>query len=325
MSKKSQLINLYTTSFSDSPQYIDNFFTQYYESKNAVSFTENGLIVSALHLLPKNLFFHGKIWRLPFMVGAATLAEFRNKGYFSKLINKTLNRLNSTNTPFVMLYPSNREVYEKLGFVNVTFCGNKTIKYDGNEAISRPIAHEEIAMFFNTYLRKRYQICQYRPLKEAQKIFERWAVEDINVKMYSLNGKSCYVAKSDREIEEVVGDVDVLNGVKEFDGQQVEDFNAFDQPYTMACLVSPYKLLKSISYTRDGDFFFKVKDDFYAPNNVSISLKIHKKSIVVTPSSKYDFVVTGQDLLRLSFGQTIADCPLNNVFKPSRAVFVDKY
>ncbi len=325
MSKKSQLVNLYATSFSDSPQYIDNFFTQYYESKNAVTYTEKGLIISALHLLPKNLFFNGRIWRLPFIVGASTLEEYRGKGYFSKLIYKTLDRLNSTNTPFVLLYPSNRELYTKLGFVDVTFCGKKTVKYDGNEAISRPFSYEEISVFFNTYLRNRYQISQYRTLKETQKITERWAVENICAKMYSLNGKSCYVAKSDTEIEEVVGDVDVLNGVKELDGQELTDFNCHDLPYTMARLVSPHKLLKSMKFTRDGEFCFKVKDDFYAPSNVSVNLKIHKNTVILNSSSKYDFVVTGQDLLRLSFGQIIEGCPLSDVINPSQAVFVDKY
>ena len=324
MSKKIQLVNLYKKSFDDSEQFINNFFTQYYISKNVVSYTDNGKVISALHLMPKNIAFHDRIWRLPFIVGAATLKEYRGQGYFKKLFKKTMLRLIETNTPFVMLYPQEREMYYKMGFIDISFAGETTLKYDGNDARRITFDAEEISNFFNEYLQSHFDFCQYRNTKEVAKITERWACEGIEPEIYERDGKICYIAMSDKEIEEVVGEVSVLNGVKKLDGKTITDFSKQDNPYVMARLVNATKLLDSIVYIADGDFKFKVVDRYMPQVEAVLSLKIKRGVPTVTTADSFDFEVSSQDLLRAAFGLP-CDCPLTEVIGAQKTVFIDKY
>ena len=57
---KSQLIDLWRTSFNDSEEFIKLFFDRVYKKENALFIEKNGKIVSALQMLPYPMSFCGK-------------------------------------------------------------------------------------------------------------------------------------------------------------------------------------------------------------------------------------------------------------------------
>lgn len=57
---KSQLIDLWRTSFNDSEEFIKLFFDRVYKKENALFIEKNGKIVSALQMLPYVMTYYGK-------------------------------------------------------------------------------------------------------------------------------------------------------------------------------------------------------------------------------------------------------------------------
>lgn len=325
MSKKDELIKLYKESFDDSPEYINNFFKQYYSKRNTRCIVDNGDLVSALYLVIKRLVFSEKILRTFFLVGVATKEKYRKKGYLKKLIRLTLDDLALMNTPFVMLYPNKREVYEKLGFVTVSQVGKYFAKYDGIDAKNRIATEEDVFEIFNKTNQKA-QIYQYRNEKDIRKIMARWAVENIVPRIFERDGKVCYVAYSDKEIEEAIGDLSVLNGVKEFDGIEFIDYFGDSEPYVMARVVSPICLLRNLNYKKvTANFSVKIVDDLYPEKESFFNIDLLNGSPQVEYSKKYEFILDCKDLTKIAFGMDVANCPLNEYVEKERVVFVDKY
>lgn len=325
MSKKKELFKLYRECFDDSFEYVKNFFSQYYTKKRTRCIISGGNIVSALYLLPKHLVFSGKIWKIFFFVAGCTKLEYRNKGYYKQLVKETIEDCAKSNAPFVLLYPTKHELYEKLGFASVSFVSSFVANYDGNDAEFKEISHKDVVELFNNFTSK-FGIAQYRTDKEIKKIVKRWAAEDIHPVLFERNGQKCYVACSKNQIEEAVGELSVLNGVKEFDTKIFIDFTKKIEPYCMARVASPVALLKSIDYAKPkGTYNFKIVDNLSQANNMIVSLFFESGKPQVQNTTKYDFIVDCRDLIKLAFGMQVPNCPINDIIKKKEVVIVDRY
>ena len=84
MYSKKDLLKIYRESFSDSEEYVENFFKRYYSHRRTVCVFADGGIVSALYLMHLNTEFYGKQIPAPLIVGAATAKPQRGKGYFKR-------------------------------------------------------------------------------------------------------------------------------------------------------------------------------------------------------------------------------------------------
>ena len=67
---KSQLIDLWRTSFNDSEEFIKLFFDRVYKKENALFIEKNGKIVSALQMLPYVMTYYGKEISVNYIYGA---------------------------------------------------------------------------------------------------------------------------------------------------------------------------------------------------------------------------------------------------------------
>ena len=83
---KSQLIDLWRTSFNDSEEFIKLFFDRVYKKENALFIEKNGKIVSALQMLPYPMSFCGKQVATSYISGACTHPDFRNRGVMRQLL-----------------------------------------------------------------------------------------------------------------------------------------------------------------------------------------------------------------------------------------------
>ena len=85
---KSQLIDLWRTSFNDSEEFIKLFFDRVYKKENALFIEKNGKIVSALQMLPYVMTYYGKEISVNYIYGACTLPSERGQGLMRQLIQK---------------------------------------------------------------------------------------------------------------------------------------------------------------------------------------------------------------------------------------------
>lgn len=325
MSKKKELVNLYQESFDDTPEYVKNFFAHYYTKQRAKCIVENGVIVSSLYLLPKHIRFSNKVLKVFFIVAGSTRKEYRNKGYYKRLLRKTVEDCAERNAPFVLLYPTSHQLYEQSGFATVSMVSQFVAHYDGYDATLVEATSQDLLDIFNDYL-DFDGIRQFRTHKEIKKLIKRWASEDILPECYERGGRRCYVACSSSEIEEAIGDLTVLNGVKKFDAKQFVDYFGDSVPYVMARMASPVALLKSIEYNKiSGRYCFKIIDDLCPSNNVVLSICFENKKLKIDFATRYDFEINCQDLIRLAFGANLPDCPLNEIIKKKEVVIIDKY
>ena len=96
---KSQLIDLWRTSFNDSEEFIKLFFDRVYKKENALFIEKNGKIVSALQMLPYVMTYYGKEISVNYIYGACTLPSERGQGLMRQLIQKAFEVMESRKVP----------------------------------------------------------------------------------------------------------------------------------------------------------------------------------------------------------------------------------
>lgn len=109
--------------FGDSEEFIEQFLVSCYAPENLFTHSENGRVVSMVHLLP---FRTPDGQRIDYLYGVATKPEWRGQGFASELILRALRRAESESRA-VILIPSGEDVkpfYKALGFVD---CGTKLL------------------------------------------------------------------------------------------------------------------------------------------------------------------------------------------------------
>ncbi|MFA6689300.1 MAG: GNAT family N-acetyltransferase [Sphaerochaetaceae bacterium] len=110
---REELQELWGLVFDEEPGFLDMFFSLRFDPSHVFLIEEDGRIVSALHALPSRfLRADGDTSDATNIVGAATLAQYRRRGYMEAL----LKHVRKSGTTPVLLYPAVRAYYEKNGF-----------------------------------------------------------------------------------------------------------------------------------------------------------------------------------------------------------------
>lgn len=81
-----QLAELWRTVFGDGKREVALFFRNAWRPENTLAVRENGRIVSALHILPCRMLLSGRTVQAHYIYAAATLPEFRGRGYMAQLL-----------------------------------------------------------------------------------------------------------------------------------------------------------------------------------------------------------------------------------------------
>ena len=127
---KSQLIDLWRTSFNDSEEFIKLFFDRVYKKENALFIEKNGKIVSALQMLPYPMSFCGKQVATSYISGACTHPDFRNRGVMRQLLSQAFARMLPNGIFFSTLIPANPwlfDYYARIGYAPVFQYSTKEI------------------------------------------------------------------------------------------------------------------------------------------------------------------------------------------------------
>lgn len=116
---KTQIIKLWNEAFGDSEEEINEFLNIFGDCIHTIS--DNNLIVSQLFLIP------GKInsAKAYYLYAAATLEEYRGRGFMSKLLKYAETFAKENNAEYILLMPgedSLYDYYERFGYKSLCFC-----------------------------------------------------------------------------------------------------------------------------------------------------------------------------------------------------------
>ena len=300
---KQNLINLYQMSFDDGIEYVNYFFDNFYKQKNCINIYKNGKCVSALHLVDKKISFLGKSYKCPYIFAASTLKEFQNKGYFGKVLQKSLKKLYKRKVSLCALYPFEHSFYQKFGFATICYVKNAVLNFYGEEIA--PPSHSSFSVqyllkIYNNYF-KDFDVSIIRDIKEMQKKVDECLI---------CGGKICFFENSyilyDKAGSETVlnSDIKLLNRIPDLNNLTVQTYSRnFDVPYTMTRIVNAKKLLKSIPYNcSDNSIKLKINDDFLKSNDVTLEIFIKEKKARVKECKEFDEKISISDLTKLVFG-----------------------
>ena len=107
----SSLINLWHKVFGDETDYIRLFFKEAYYDSECFAVNISDETVSGLYLLKCIIKYDGKIYRGRYLYAAATLPQYRGKGYMSQLIKEALDYAKKEKLDFIALVPADDGLY----------------------------------------------------------------------------------------------------------------------------------------------------------------------------------------------------------------------
>ncbi len=124
MDKKQGIIDLWRTSFEDTEAFINLFFSRIYKEENALTIEQNGKVVSALHVLPYTLIWHGKELPVSYIYAACTAPEMRGQGRMRQLIEEAFDVMKSRGDALTVILPATPQLfayYRTMGYVDAFF------------------------------------------------------------------------------------------------------------------------------------------------------------------------------------------------------------
>ena len=137
----SQLKELWNVVFNEEKPFLESFFSERIYFEHIFVARTDDRIVAALHALPSSYTKRGKKYPCSYIVGAATLNEFRSQGIMGNLLELTRN---SYGHP-ITLFPAVRPYYEKRGY----FTTSSVYSYPLNNLNLAKTAVKELSLDFS--------------------------------------------------------------------------------------------------------------------------------------------------------------------------------
>lgn len=117
---RKELAYLWQVCFDDSQRPVNYFFDNYFNTHNCLVGLIDGKAAAAVHLLPAHMITKDGLVNAHYIYAAATMPEYRGKGYMSRLINAAAYTGRNRGDQYSFLLPANEELYrfyEKLNYM----------------------------------------------------------------------------------------------------------------------------------------------------------------------------------------------------------------
>lgn len=115
-----QILRIWQKCFSDSDEYVSNFFRWFEDDFVPMVYRKDGRVVSAFFALPCEFSLGGKIRKAWYLYAGCTDPEFRGNGYFGELVKLAGKLAAEKETGVTFLVPGEDSLYpyyEKYGYV----------------------------------------------------------------------------------------------------------------------------------------------------------------------------------------------------------------
>lgn len=105
--------------FGDTESYLDAFFNQVYKDENTLVYLEDGIIVSALYMVPYTFMQNSIEYEIVYLYALATEPAYRGRKIMSQLIEKSLDISRGRDYALSVLIPAQNSLfgyYRQFGF-----------------------------------------------------------------------------------------------------------------------------------------------------------------------------------------------------------------
>ncbi len=296
--------------YEDGQEFTDYYFAKCLPHNEVLVKEIDGEIVSAVHLVPKNVVMGSLKTNVMYIYGVATFNGYRNKGFITELFSEILKKMYENMDAFTYLIPSNEKnakIYEKFGF-----------QYVMDKMEIAPIEHRrkathslilrkaensdlvKLSIFAQSTAYNKYSVVLSKDLEYFKRIKELIDVEGGHIDIYVENKVIVgYRIWIDKEIIE-----EVLDNSIQFLSWEGD----IRKPYIMARIINIRKTLRMFAFKNFKEIVFKISDPMINENNGYFvmsethgSVKFEKKGredIEKTP----DFDITIGELTAHIFG-----------------------
>lgn len=170
----------------DSASFIDYYYHEINKRNRIIVIENEDGLASMLHLNPYQVVVKNKLWDSEYIVGVATRADQRRRGYMRKMIEKMLTDLYREKKEFCFLMPAHESIYLPFDFCFIfdqphthLIKDHGLIKQDGES-----LAPDEIAGWMNQYLSMRYQVYCLRDAGYVERMLKELKSEDGKLELF---------------------------------------------------------------------------------------------------------------------------------------------
>lgn len=101
----------------DTRRFVDYYYTFKTRDNEILAITDEGQMVSMLHLNPYTMIVNGYEVKSNYIVAVGTLKDYRHRGYMRALLSRALVDMHREKMPFVFLMPASESIYAPFDFV----------------------------------------------------------------------------------------------------------------------------------------------------------------------------------------------------------------
>lgn len=171
----------------DSRSFDDYYFSEKMKDNRVLVLEEDGRIVSMLHQNPYRIRVREQVWRSDYIVGVATAADRRHRGYMRRLLERMMREMREERMPFCFLMPADEAIYRPFDFVYIFDQPQRELVQAASLSV-RPLLPwrrsvggdgwlAELAGWMERWLKNRYQVYAVRDEAYLQRLLKELASE----------------------------------------------------------------------------------------------------------------------------------------------------
>ncbi len=239
----------------DSQSFVDYYFAEKCKDNKILALGENEdnnfEVEAMIQANPYLMQVGKKRWDIDYLVGIATRAERRGRGYMAMLIGKYLRDCREEQVPFTFLMPANEEIYRPFGFTWIFDQPRYEWRPDAKKGLSKrsllPWRNQEIyynraadaAAWMNAWLDERSKVHTVRNTEYIYRLITELASEDGTFDIY-------YENEEIKAIESWWGS-DVREQRLLYADDSLAAEAGVPKPSIMARLITPEKVMREIT------------------------------------------------------------------------------
>lgn len=323
---REDVYRLWQECFGDSGSYTDFYFEWVVPYNRIYILYKEGKLCSMLHLNPYTF----EIWEVEvkadYIVGVATKAEERRKGYMGLLINEALDTMYKEDKPFTYLMPAAESIYYPYDFRSVYFQEDwmgKIKKYGQDIKGSTEAELVKLGMsdleerrilteFTEELLKKYHKYYILRSRKYYERLLSEMESGQGGIAVIKKNGipvgYAAYMLEDGLQIAECLYEPDFEKEVfqclyQEFSSHIRVEADGF-KPSIMMRIVNLKVFLEGLTASEEVALIIEAKDDRISYNNKRMLLTLNEDGGCVVDSDERPHLYGDiGDLTRLFYGQ----------------------
>ena len=189
---KEKLRHMWRKIFADPKAYEQFYFENMYPKNQVLTLKKDGTLAGMIHLNPYEVCVNEVERTLHYIVGVATLKEYRRQGIMRKMLVKCMQDMADQGEVFTYLMPAKKEYYEPFDFVFVQqFFIEKMRGISGKSHLKamRPEEEIDVCKSLDGYFKERKSVYTKIDLSYLQQLKNECACEDGEILLWKEDGK----------------------------------------------------------------------------------------------------------------------------------------